>query len=233
MTATAAVGRPPRPARAPSGTARAVLTVAAAGAALGACWHGVTLARATARETGAWMVSVPVRATQAMPPEVFDLTTAHGLSPLQPDGARSSLWLESPGTGTALLAGAGRWIPWLALGLCLLIALPALRRAAGGTVFTRSTVRASAAVGAVITLAWGADGLLPAMAARSAIAAEASGLPAAWFGPDVRLAGWPLGYLAASVLLALVVRAGIPAPPEPWNADTVHDRTPLDPIDAG
>lgn len=108
---------------------------------------------------------------------------------------------------TAILAGAADWVCWVAIGDCLLALVPVLRALRSRNPFTSGNAWSFAVAGAVAVCGWAAFGL-PVWAAKRAIVAEDSGLPAEWFLADFSFEWWPLWLAAALALIAGTVATG-------------------------
>jgi hypothetical protein len=182
----------------------AAATVAAALAAV----HGLMLALGVGAQTGTWIVHVPVRPTGQMPPTAFDASPAGWPSPVQagPDGV--DLWLKQTDGPTAMLAGAEQWVTWFVLAAVILTLVPTVRGLGAGRWLTVANGTRVAGLGGIVLLGWAAAYGLPYLAAGRAIAAQDSGLPAAWFDAGFRPAWWPVVLVGLLLVLGLVLRRG-------------------------
>jgi hypothetical protein len=181
-----------------------VVAVATVFGALGAVVVAAMRARELARSSAGWMVGVPVWPTGAMPPSAWDTPVAAGIpSPVvaRPDGVL--LALDTADGVTAALAGASAWVPWLVVAALLPTLLPVARTLLRRQGFTLIAARQVAVAAGVVLVAWAVHATAPLLAARRALDAGYSGLPAEWFTPQARPVWWPL-----LVVVLLLVLAG-------------------------
>ncbi|UCN14970.1 hypothetical protein LFM56_01170 [Cellulomonas iranensis] len=191
--------RPPAPV-----VVETVVAVATVFGALGAVVVAAMRARELARSSAGWMVGVPVWPTGAMPDSAWDTPARQGFpSPVQPVGPHAvDLWLDRPDGLTAALAGVGVWVSWLVVAALLLTALPVARAVLRGHGLSFTTARQAAVAAGVVLVAWAVHATAPLLAARRALDAGYSGLPAEWFTPQARPVWWPLLVVALLLVLA-------------------------------
>lgn len=175
--------------------------------------NSISIAVNAARTTNTWVVTVPVRATSALPADmpqtglIIDQTPEMSWMPTSNDG-ELVMWLEHADPLTSLLANPSRSVAWLTIAVVSLILLPVLRTITAGRPFAPGNARHLGAAGITTAIAWAVVSILPVVAAERAITAELGHVPAAWFEPRFDPQLWPLAFAGFIVVLAVSVRAG-------------------------
>jgi hypothetical protein len=184
--------------------AETVVAVVLVLGAFGALAGALLRARDAAGVDLSWLMHVPVWPTDRMPDTAWDTPLRQGYpSPVQPVGPHAvDLWLDRPDGLTAALAGVSVWVSWLVVAALLLTLLPVARTLLRRQGFTLTAARQAAVSAGVVLVAWAVHATAPLLAARRALDAGYSGLPAEWFTPQARPVWWPLLVVALLLVLA-------------------------------
>ncbi len=189
-----------RPHRAWSTALVAITTVGS----LVAILTGAVVALSLNTFTAVWDAQVPVRETEA-----FMSADYTGWQPLAIDVfGHEWLMLQGLDRWTTAMATAPHWVALPVAGLIGLVLVPVLRSVSAGRRLTGGHAARLMVVAGLVAVGWAATVALPFVAASRAIAAEVSGLPAAYLVPVVRWTWWPLLVVALVVLLASAVWQG-------------------------
>lgn len=200
------------PAQALGSMTSAIVVGAVTVAALLGIAQGVSVA-ARAATDATWVVSVPVRASSALPDDmpqtglIVEETPSMERMPTAPGGGLM-MWLEHADPLTARLAAAPHWIVWLTAGVVVLLLLPVVRSTSSGQPFAAGNASRLTAAALTIAASWVLATTLPVLAARRAVDGELGNVPAAWFEPRLELQWWPVAFAGALVVLGLAVWHG-------------------------